>query len=63
MRKTLVQWLMEVGIKLKLSRSTVQIGVAYLDYILSKNDFASTKYHLLGLSCLIIAGMPIGLLI
>ncbi len=50
-----MQWVCEVGRNVHLSTPTIHIAVAYLDYVLAKQDVAKGQFHLVGLTCLVLA--------
>ena len=54
-RRMLVDWLGQVGRRLRLSERVLHLAVLYMDYILGQKDYAHSKYQLIGLSCLAIA--------
>ncbi len=56
-RKPLVDWVYEIGDKLKLSNQTIHIGIFYMDYCLCMGDYSKGKYQLVALTSLIIAGI------
>ena len=54
-RETLVDWIKEVTGRVQLSKPTFHIAVAYMDYVLSRNDFPKERIYLTALTCLVIA--------
>ena len=52
---SLVEWTREVGGKLMLSNTTVHIAIAYLDFVLSKNDYPRHQLSLIAATCLSLA--------
>lgn len=55
MRKLLVDWIKEVGGRLLLSKATIHIAVAYLDYVLGKQDMPRHRLCLVAVTCLYLA--------
>ncbi len=54
-RRSLVDYLREVTARVQLSKSTLHIAVAYMDYVLSRHDFPKPKLPLIALTCLVLA--------
>ncbi len=51
----MVDWIREVGGKLLLSKAIIHIGVAYMDYVLGKQDMPRHKLCLVAVTCLYLA--------
>lgn len=45
----------EAGNKLSLSITTIHIAIAYMDYVLSKEDILKSNYYLIAITCLVLA--------
>lgn len=54
-RKELVHWLRGLNSQLHLSKATLHIGVAYLDYVLGKEMCEIAERFVVALSCLLLA--------
>lgn len=55
MRAILIDWVIDVHLKFKLTAETLFLGVSVLDRYLSKHQISREKFQLLGISCLFLA--------
>lgn len=55
MRAILIDWLIDVHLKFKLTAETLYLAVSLLDRFLTKNQIPREKLQLLGVSCLFLA--------